>query len=521
MKILKILVVILTIMVAQTISVNAQNQEKNIICNDVECVQEVLNKLNSHDKAIVANAEQTMRMMAENTANAKDKDSKQILKKTIMMFVFENENCASNDYLISLFPIFCNGNDISDIFKMIDNERLADATIRVLADMPNTRDYFEKYIYKNPNYVNHKAAMAYAAGKQNIASLENDLITWQKKADINTKIEIYNALLVISNDPKTLKIVEKGAKKLYKSDYVDAKIAGMRMLTEIKGEKALPMLYKSLKNKDKRVVVAALDLMKPFANEEVCDKTVKICVKNNNLVEVLNWLGEIKNDTQMPFVIEQLSSQNQMIVETAIRAIFKIDNADGIAAVKPMFGGKYQSVIKESMVTYEGNYIGIINEVARGNNKQKLAVLQILEERPNIMANLRVMEMLNADDQAVKTEAYKVLKLVVGTANARTLSAQLEICEPKYVEDVQLAFKNALDNASDKYKNDIISNLKHVRPDIMPRFYKVFAYCGTELSVEKLIEAYNTGDYKKEAKEALLMIENPAYQDRIQEALNN
>ncbi|MCR5036779.1 MAG: hypothetical protein K6A73_05605 [Bacteroidales bacterium] len=521
MKILKILVVILTIMVAQTMSVSAQNQEKNIICNDDECVQEVLNKLNSSDKAVVADAEKTMRVIAENTANANDFNTKRLLKKTIMMFVFNNENCASNDYLISLFPVFCNEREMSDVFKLVENERLADAAIRALAEMPNTRDYFEKYMGKNPNYVNHKAALAYAAGKQNISSLENELISWLKGADESTKIEIYNALMVVRSDDKTTSIIEKGAKKLYKSKNVDTKIAGMKLLAAVQGEKSLSMLYKSLKNKDKRVQVTALELMKPYANDEVCAKTVKICVKNNATIEVLDWLGDIKNDSQMEFVINQLASENTRVVEAAIRAVFKIDNPDGIAAVKPMFGGQYQAVIKEAMVSYEGDYFRVLNDVMKGSAKQKVAALQIIEVRPITNINHRVIEMLYSDNQQIRDEAFKVLKLVAIPANTETLMALLERCDEKYVADVQQAIKIATATMPDSKKDEYASSLKHVKPNIMPRYYKVFAYFGTELTVNKLIEAYENDLYKKEAKDALLMVENEAYKERIAEVLKH
>ena len=521
MKILKNLVVILTLMVAQTISVNAQNQEKNIICSDVECVQEVLSKLNSHDKAVVATAENTMRIMAENTAKAKDKDSKQLLKKTLMMFVFENENCPSNAYLVSLFPLFCNGSDASDIYRMINNEQLADAAIRALAEVPDTRDYFERYIGKNPNYVNHKAALAYAAGKQNISSLENELISWLKSADESTKIEIYNALLVVRSNAKTTSIIEKGAKKLYKSKNIDTKIAGMRLLVAVQGEKSLSMLYKSLKNKDKRVQKEALELMKPFANEEVCTKTVKICVKNNATIEVIDWLGDIKNDSQIEFVIDQLASENTRVVEAAIRTVFKIDNPDGITAVEPMFGGQYQSVIKEAMVSYEGDYFKVLSDVMYGNAQQKVAALQIVEARPIKGVNHRVMALLYSDDQKVKDEAFKVLKYVTIPANTEALMALLERCDEKYVEDVQQALKVATATMPDNLKDVYASALKHVKPNIMPRYYKVFAYFGTELTVNKLIEAYEAGIYKKEAEEALLLVEKEAYTERIAEVLKH
>ena len=74
-------------------------------------------------------------------------------------------------------------------------------------------------------------------------------------------------------------------------------------------------------------------------------------------------------------------------------------------------------------------------------------------------------------------------------------------------------------NAIEERKDTFASTLKHVKPAIMPRFYKVFAYFGTELTVNKLIEAYESGDYKNEAKEALLIVEDEKFAQQIKDVL--
>ena len=521
MKIKKNFIVLLALMAMLPMQVFAQKRENNVICDNEECVLAILDKLNSQNPAVVDEGRKEINDVVENVVYTLDVKEKTALKKSILLFVENNDKCSSNDYLFSLFPRFCYTTDVVDLYPWIDNDNHGDAAIRAIGDIPETGDYISKYIIKNHDNLKHKAALAYAVGKQNVVQMENELISWLDDADLSTKIEIYNALVVVRTNEKTTKIVEKGAKKLYNSKDVPTKIEGMKLLTAVKGEKSLSMLYKSLKNKDKRVQVAALDLLKPFANDKVCAKTVKICSKNGAVVEVLGWLGEIKNDSQMEFVINQLSSQDPKVVEAAIRAVFNIDNPNGIAAVKPMFGGKYQEVIKEEMIKYEGDYFSVLNDVIRGNDKQKLAVLQIIEERPILETNRRVRELLNSGNPDVKDEAFKVLKYVVMPANADFLSALLENCDDKYVEDVQIAIKNAMANIPEAPKDDFVIKLKHVKPNIMPRFYKVFAYFGTELSVSKLIEAYESGDYKKQAKEALLLVENEAYKDRIAEVLKH
>ena len=494
-------------------------QEKEVICRDEACVMEFIKKLDSTNDSVALNAQKTLESLADKVRYTGDSDMKNALLGALIMNIHENPKGKNVDFLMSLFPKFCGESDIRVVLKLKDQEALADKAIRTIGDIAGSKTYIEKCIIKGENDLNYKAAWAYGVGKQIVTRAEDVLISWLKDADVDTSIEIYKALVVIRSNEKTSKIIIKGAKKLYKSKNVEHQIVGMQLYTAVKGDKALPMLYKSLKSNGGKLRREALELMKPFADEKVCKTVLKKCKSGDALVDAINWLGEMKNNSQMEFLIKQLSSQNSKIVEATIRAIFKIDDADGINAVKPMFGGRYQSVIKESMITYEGDYKAVLNDVLKGDDSKKLAVLAIVESRPDVSMYKRVNEMTNAASQEVRDKAFAMLKLFAVPANADFLSGLLQNCNAKYVTDVQLAIKNSMAKASDEKKDEFASTLKHVKPNIMPRYYKVFAFFGTELCVNKLIDAYQNGEYNENAKEALLLVDNEAFKKKIQEIL--
>ena len=518
MKKLKKIIAVFALMALMPSVVFAQNSKKER-CDSENCVFEILQNLNSKDKNEVAEAKRILDSLANDAKYTGDSSAKDALKKSLIPFAEKFNNNENRDYLFSLLPIFCSKEDAYEIFKSVENESVADYAIRTVGDIPGSEDIIGKYIVKNHDDLRHKAALAYAVGKLGMSDMENELVLWINGADDKTKAEIYNALWVIKTNDKTAKIVKKGAKKLYNSKVYEIKIAGMKLIVAVEGEKALPKLYKALKSDDRNVRVGALDLMKPFVNQKVCETVVKKCKKGDALIDAINWLGEIKNDSQMEFLIAKLSSEDKKVVAATIRAIFKIDNQNGIDAVKPMFGGEYQEVIKESMVAYEGNYRAVLNDVVRGDDKQKLAVLQIIESRPDVGMFNRVRELLYSDNQQIRDAAYNDLKYVVVVAHYQALSALLENCDGKYVEQVQIAIKNAVKNAPAATKDEFASTLKHVKPNIMPRFYNVFAFFGTELCVDKLIDAYKNGDYKFEAREALMLVENEQFAEKIHEAL--
>lgn len=520
MKTLRNITIVFAMMAMIPLQVFAQKNE-GYICYDTDCMFKVLTKMISQDDAEAAEAIVEFSQIVDNYRFTGDGRIREALVNSAVPFAGKFSNVEIMSYVISYFPTFCNERDIEELMRLIEHERIADQVIRAIGDIHNSKDYVLKYLVKNSNDIKYKGAWAYAIGKQHITDMEDTLISWLKGDDDMTKVDIYNALLVVGSNDKTTAIVRKGAKKLNKSKNWYCKIAGMRLLVALDGEKMMPELYKALKIKNSDVRKEALKLMEPYANQEVVDKVMKLTAKKTvSNIEVVEWLGNIKNDSQMPFVIRQLSSKDKTAVETAIRAIFKIDNPAGINAVKPLFGGEYQDVIKELVIAYEGNYDALLNDVLRsGTDNQRLAALQILECRPTIVVCSSVKDLLNTDNQVVRDYAYRTLKLVVTAPQMEFLVRLLETCDERYVDDVLGAIKNATVNLPDEKKDYFASTLKHVKPDVMPRYYKVFAYFGTELCVEKLIDAYQNGNYQFEAKEALMLVNNKQFEERIKEVL--
>ena len=519
MKSFKSFVLIFALTAMIPMQIFAQKPAKTT-CFDEECVSEILEKMMSPNDSVAIAAYNTIIEMTDEAGMSHDSRMVSALKASMISFIVEGKNPDENIFLIMLFPKFCWADDCRDLMKLTENELITHDVLMAVGDINGSGSYIENYIMQNHDNLKFKSALAYGVGRQHISSMEDELITWLKDAYDPTKVEIYNALLVIRSNEKTTAIVEKGAKKLNKSKYVNSKIAGMRLLTALNGENAMPMLYKALKNKDARVRREALELMKPYANDEVAQNVVKKCKKGDAVVDAVDWLGDIKNDSQMEFVMKQFSSTNPKAVEAAIRAVFKIDYAAGIDVVKPMFGGQYQEVIKEAVISYKGDYNAVLSDVMRhGNANQQYSALQILECRPTVALSARVKELVSSSDPKVRDEAYKLLKLVMPMTETQYLMTLLEYCDDKYVEDVQIAIKEATINMSADKKDEFASTLKHVKADVMPRYYNVFAYFGTELCVDKLIDAYQNGAYKFEAKEALLLVENAQFQEKINKVL--
>ena len=449
--------------------------------------------------------EEALLMMAKYVDDSGSGRLKELFGNIIWESLRNTDNKDTNRFLISLLKYCSVNKDAEKLWMLKDNEEYADMAIRAAASIPVTADYIRKDIESHNSDVAHKGAYAYAIGQLKMQDLEKTLKSWLKKSDNQTKVDIYAALYELDN-PNSANMVEKGAKKLYKKKEPAVKSGAMELLVTIKGEEAMKYLYKALKDKDRVVRQNALALMIPYANQEMYDIVFEKYAKGDAIADVADWMGDVKDTTHMAFLTDLLNSGKKAEKEASIRAICKL-GGDNMYKIAPLIGGEYQPVIKKAMVKCEYPISQVLRKAIDGDDVQKLGVMEILRERRCIDMYGKIKTLINDDDPAIRDAAYKTLKNVVISGHGAYLQELLNTCDMKYVEDVQRAMMAAMKNANQKTKDNIIYALKYVGPDLLPRYYVIFADFATEVSVGKLVECYNAGIEKELAWNALKSVD--------------
>lgn len=452
------------------------------------------------------NIEDALLMMAEYVQKSDNSALKELLGDIIWQSLDNADNTDTNIFLISLFRYCGKDKDVQKLWKLKDNEEYADAAIRAAAVTPGAAEFIRKDVVRYGSDIANKAAYSYAIGQLKMTDMEETLKSWLKKSDNQTKVEIYAALYELDN-PKTIRKVEKGAKKLYKKKEPAVKCGAMRLLVTMKGEDAVKYLYKALKDKNRDVRQSALSLMVPYANQEMCDQVIEKYAIDEAIADVADWIGDVKDTTNVEFLTNLLNTGNKSEKEASIRAICKI-GGETMVAIVPMIGGEYQPVIKKALVKCEYTISPVLLKAIDGNDVQKLGVMEILSERKCLGLFNKIQDIINNNnDPVLKDAAYRSLRNVVASGHGPYLQELLNTCDEKYVEDVQYAMMAAMKGAKPQYKDNIVYALKYAGPDILPRYYVIFADFATEVSVSKLVECYNAGIEKELAWNALKSVD--------------
>ncbi len=458
---------------------------------------------------------------------------------------------ADNDevkaYLISLFRGFGNRKDVDFLSEYVKNENLAEVAIQTIASIPGSaRNIVDLAENSTPG---NRKVLAYAIADNSVRKTEDILIQWLDGADVETQEAVYYALSVVGGDKslkllsakaKSLKynydptdatasyvrllgkyaakkdtaVVENGTAKMLKSKNTNINIAAMNLLVQTKGDAAVEMLLKSLKNKDIQVRMTALDLLKPMADSTVCAAVVRNMSKKHD-AEALNWLGEVGDKTQLEYVVNQLDSKDSLAVCEAIQSIIKIGDKDAMMNLVPFFGTVYQGVLKSALISTHNDCDVMIAEALKGTNEQVIGALNVLESRTFINQVYAVRRLLNSDNQQVKAAAFKALKGVSNAGTSEYLRDLLVRVDEEYVTDVQDAIMKSMAYATDKSKSNFVYLLKNVEPAKITRFYKVFACFGDDLSITKLMDGYKSAKTRDEALDALLSIDNVNLADTL------
>ena len=263
---------------------------------------------------------------------------------------------------------------------------------------------------------------------------------------------------------------------------------------------------------------AALDLMVPYANSEMCENVVKKYAKKDAVADVARWLGDVKDKNYVKYLVGLLASEDELTVEEAVLALGKIGDPDGLMALAPMVGGKYKDAVEEALVESPGEIVPVLKKAINGSDEQVIGVMRILVKRQCYALNIQLRQFLMYQKNLeIMQIAYQTLKYVVLPGHVSFLKEQLENCPEEYVKDVQNAFIVAMSMAQPQQRDDFVNNMKYVPVEVLPRYYRVLGSFDTETSVKKLVDCYNSGIEKDEAYMAIKMVDAVKYQEILKD----
>lgn len=449
-------------------------------------------------------------------------------------------------FLISLFKNFGNVQHLETLANYLYDEDLAMTTMMTIMSIPDSDEFIANRVM---NEQGDKETLAYAVAYKNIASVEGELISWLPGSDESTKTAVYFALSKIGtskslpvlkenakivkyqNDPTdvtnayvnvVLKLatekdtanVVKESKTLLKVKRSNVVIAALNANAALYGRNAVPTLLKYVKHKDAQIRNEALNLLKPYANEQLFVDVIKVAKKDDVKADVIRWLSNFNAKSQMEFIAKQANTKNENLAEATIRAMCLLADEDQLTALFPLADERFRDVMVDNLKSYKGSpYKLLVKCLEEGDDEQKITALTVVSQRRMYSMYVDVFTQCVSEmvSDPVRKMAFVALKNVVRTREIPVLQSQLVITDDIYVEDVQNAlitlFSNK-DSFNPQVMNSFISFYQRQNPSVQARFYPIFASNEKFITRNLVLDAYNEGVNEKEALNALLSMDH-------------
>jgi len=451
----------------------------------------------------------------------------------------DNPNKA---FLLTLLRMCGEAEDAPVFVKYLNDEYLAEWAISGLTSIPDTENVLLDLMKKGTA---SKVALAHAAGLKKMASAEPILIAWLKGADALTTRAIYQSLAQCGTS-LSLPVLGQAAKKVsYDWEASDATAAYLRLLKKlvadgqgkasataakvllkatdkahvrgaaldvivaVEGQKALPYLVAALKDKCREYRVNALRLSESIADEAwytTVAKTLKGKVDAAVKADVLNWLGTKHVASQADAVVAHVGDANEEVALAAIKAAGKIGGDAALEALVAQLGGPRGEAAEKALLAFNGKVNPSILKALEGEKNVQLPALKIAGTRSMEEAADKVFALLASSDVEICDAAYQALAGVVQPSDFNRLSGLIEKGNGKYIPQIQQAMKSAMLPLA---KETQLANVKGAmekaaNPSL---YYPVLAQVGNAEAIAEIRKGYD-GNYKKEAYEALLTIDN-------------
>jgi len=335
------------------------------------------------------------------------------------------------------------------------------------------------------------ASLMNALAKMNSKIAVNELITWSKVPDINTKASAYNAL-AMSGSPLAYQVLSEAAKGVeYRWEHTGAtaallnyaeivgkngdiktadkicklviskcndnttiqnKTAALSIYVGFHGIDAMPMLLKAAAHQISKYRTAAMRVSLNIPGTEVVNNWINYFPKAipDAKPEIISMLGERGDDLALPLVTTSLSAVDLNTRKEASAAIVKINGNQSLNSLinyMLVFGSEAdQEAAKTAIMSVAGsdNLAMLIPVLNEGPTAAKKSAIEILAWSKDSKYFSSVFPLTSSSDEKVKSAAIKALPSLAAASNQTKLIELLLVTEkPEHITDIQSAIAAA------------------------------------------------------------------------------
>lgn len=269
-------------------------------------------------------------------------------------------------------------------------------------------------------------------------------------------------------------------------------------------------LLKALKGSDRIARVAVLEASP--ANEEIFAKLAKKykSLSDEAKVDVLNWLGSNKAESQLPLIISAMD--NMATAGAAMKAASRIGGDKAALALVGKLDRCDAALLALRSVKCDNLESIVLDEMDKAQGDKLIRLMTLASAKKMKAASPAVFAATESSDASVSSAALAALAGVVAPADADRLAALLSAAPEAQVPALSNALLSSLRTLSpaESYEKAVSYASKAAKPEL---FYGAIAQSSTDDAVEYLAEIGT-----KPALDALTKCRNPRVVNKLLKA---
>ncbi len=281
------------------------------------------------------------------------------------------------------------------------------------------------------------------------------------------------------------------------------RIAAVKVLVDVNGEKSLPLLYKAMQDNNIEYRAAALEFASKFKSASIKKQWQQTIAASSPdaQVQIISFLAQSGDENLLPAMLKLLNDNNKEIRIAAIAAVGKIGQASVLPdLLEVMKKGTPEEIaaIKSSILLMKGDRITatVSDKMQNMPSAAKVALLQVLASRAADNSVKDVLVQLNSDDTAVQRAAVEALAFVVKQENLPKLFSLLKTAKTDDINPLQKAIISATAGIKDTVRRTkvILNEMTSLNKEKQFLYFDVLAAINGHDALNALQSAFESGD---------------------------